>query len=224
MTQLTENTAQHFPLFTASASCDAVILADGDFPTRPLLLELLEKAPFVCCCDHAGKMLLERGRMPDVIVGDGDSLPDEFKERYAHIIRIVHEQDDNDLTKATRHCMSRGKYRILYLGATGKREDHSLGNISLMVRYASMFHVRPTLITNHGYFEVCEGMSTFESFPRQQVSIFNFGCTRLASRGLRWDAYPYEQLWQGTLNEAVGEEFSLYGNGTFMVYRTFEGK
>ncbi len=58
---------------------DAVILGNGDFPTRPLALYLLKNAPYICCCDGAGRTLIEHKMMPHAIVGDCDSLPQALK-------------------------------------------------------------------------------------------------------------------------------------------------
>ena len=204
---------------------DCVILAGGDYPTHSVPLELLQQAPYLCCCDGAGLQHLQRGgRLPDAIVGDGDSLPDDFKERYASILHIVREQTFNDLTKATRFCVERGFHDIAYVGCQGKREDHALGNFSLMAYYLREFGISPVMYTDYGYFIPARGRREFASFPRQQVSIFNLDCTTLASEGLRWQAYPYRQLWQGTLNEAVGYRFTLLADQTYIVFQTYEGK
>lgn len=203
---------------------DAIILADGDFPTHSIPLAELHKKAFLCCCDGAGKEWIERGGMPDAIVGDGDSLDDTFKKKYQDIIHIVEEQDDNDLTKATRFCKERGFKNILYLGTTGKREDHTIANLSLMVRYMQELNLSPTLMTDHGFFTPAMGSSTFKSFKHQQVSIFNFSCTQLEGEGLRWQPYSYQSWWQGTLNEALGESFQIKADGTYLVFQTYEAK
>lgn len=202
---------------------DAVILADGDYPTHPLPLKVLEEARFLVCCDKAGMEYIERtGKTPDAIVGDGDSLPEAFKHRYADIWHKVDEQDYNDLSKAARYCISQGKRRIAFLGATGKREDHTIGNIFLMPYYNTELHIEPTMITDHGIFVVATGRHTFSSVPGQQISIFRIpsaACsTPLTSEGLKWSAYNYQQLWQGTLNEAVGNTFTIDTDGTYMIY------
>ena len=205
-----------YPLINKIGSFDAVILAHGDFPQAEIPLELLRRAPFVCACDGA----VNHYPQADVIVGDGDSVPEDLRNRLIQI----DEQEDNDLTKATRYCLSKGMRRIIYLGATGQREDHTLGNISLIVRYALELDVEPLLATDYGWFVVAEEESEFASFKGQQVSIFNMGCTTLASEELRWQAYPYRQWWQGTLNEATGSSFVLKGNGPYLVYRTYQAK
>ena len=212
------------PLITASSTFDAVILCDGDYPSHPIPLSILQQAPYLVCCDGAGMHHIQHGGKPDAIVGDGDSLPQDFKQRYASILHQVSEQEDNDQTKATRFCMGQGFRRIAYLGSTGKREDHALGNISLLIRYMKVFHLDVTMITDHGYFTPASGKQTFRSFARQQISIYNFGCQQLTSTGLKWDVYAYQELWQGALNESVGDEFTLEGNGDYLLFRTFEPK
>lgn len=197
----------------------AVVLANGDFPTHPIPLAVLCEAEYLCCCDEAGMTAVEHGLMPDAIVGDGDSLPKDFQERYAAIFHKVEEQDDNDLTKATRHLCSLGKKRIVYVGATGKREDHTIGNIFLMAYYHRELGIEPVMITDHGWFVVGEGRLELDTTPGQQVSIFNISCTDMHSTGLKWPLYALQELWQGTLNEALGEKAVVNGDGVYIVFR-----
>ena len=206
----------HYPLLSDPFGFDAAILANGDFPSASVPLSLLRHAPYVCACDGA------IGAYPqaNAAVGDGDSVPDGFR----HKLIQIDEQEDNDLTKATRHCISLGHRRIIYLGCTGRREDHTLGNISLIMRYMRDFQLQPLMATDHGWFTPAHGLSTFASFPRQQVSIFNFGFTQIQSQGLRYPPYPYDEWWQGTLNEAISDTFTLDTNGDYMVFRTYERK
>lgn len=203
---------------------DAVVLGNGEFPSAKIVLDILKSAKYLCCCDGAAVDCISRGYKPDAIVGDGDSLPENFIEAYRDIIHIENEQEDNDLTKATRFCKSLGFRRIAYIGATGKREDHTLGNISLIERYMSEFDLYPVMFTDYGYFVPSSGSKTFETFPRQQISIFNFTCNKIIGSGFRWNTYPYRSLWQGTLNEATGDSVTLDTDGTYLCYFTYEAK
>ena len=105
---------------------DAVIVANGQFPTHAIPLAILHDAKHIVACDGA----IHHIPQAEAVIGDGDSVPEAFRSK---LIRIE-EQDDNDLTKATRYCVENGWKRIAYLGCTGKREDHTLGNISLLMR------------------------------------------------------------------------------------------
>lgn len=220
-----------YELITPESHFDGVIFADGDCPTHPIPLGILRSGRPVIACDNAGAQLITKWNMlPDAIVGDGDSLPQQFKDRYKDIIHYVAEQDYNDLTKATRffleHYRSPGTKhpRICYIGCTGKREDHTLGNISLPTFYRQEFGVEGVLPTDFGWFVYCHGACEFESIPNQQVSIFNLNCSALTSQGLQWPIYPFAQWWQGTVNNALGNAFSIDGNGDYIVYRTYEAK
>ena len=188
-----------------------VILADGDFPVHAVPVGLLKRAARVVCCDGAACALLARGREPDLIVGDLDSLPPTIKEKWTD--RTVHftEQESNDLSKAFRCCTARNWHNIIILGATGKREDHTLGNLSLLAEYAQIVpDIR--MVTDHGILSVARGQQRFKAVPGQQISLIAIDPgTRVTARGLK---YPLEDLalnmwWQGTLNEALEDEFFL---------------
>ena len=211
---------------TKDTTFDAVILADGDFPTNAIPLGILKKANYLVCCDGAGAKAIEHGIMPTAVVGDGDSLSQSVREIFGERLHIVTEQDYNDLTKATRFVLANipGAKNMAYLATTGKREDHTLGNISLMAFYAEEFGITPTLVTDHGSFSVACGKQKCESFEGQQVSIFNLSCSQLSGTGFRWQPYAYKMLWQGTLNEAVGNELEIDVKGTNMVFRTYQRK
>ncbi len=205
-------------------SYDAVVLANGEQPEHPIPLCLLHEAPYIVCCDGA----IEYCERADAVIGDGDSIPSWAREKYGEIFEQVAEQDDNDLTKATRHCIAKGFKRIVYLGATGKREDHTLGNISLLIRYAKEFGLEPIMATNYGWFvPVCTSSQEttryeFSAAPGQQVSIINFGCKQLHTEGLRYNGYPFTSWWQGTLNEATACHFTIVADGDFLLFRTYQ--
>lgn len=220
-------------LIDENSEFDAVILAAGDFPRGTAAKGILTKTRPLIVCDSAMEEIVEYNShqteehqiTPAAVVGDGDSLSPTLMERYHAIWHHISEQEYNDLTKATRFALENYHPKtVAYVGATGKREDHTLGNISLMAFYLREFGIRPTLITDYGWFTPAKDTATFESFPRQQVSIFNVSCKHLEGIGFRWNPYSYSELWQGTLNEATGNEFTIKSDGEFIIYQTFEPK
>lgn len=199
-----------------------VIVANGLFPTRPEVLEKLEEAEFVIACDGA-ILNLEGHRVPDVIVGDLDSVSDEVRQRYSDRIFQVTEQETNDLTKAVHYARENGFREILILGATGLREDHTLGNISLLLEYVGEFD-RVEMLSDYGLFTPLVRTTTLKSYPGQQISLFSlYPHGAISVRGLR---YPIENRrlhawWEATLNEGVGNEFTviLQEEAKILVYR-----
>lgn len=213
-----------YPLITSHHQPQALIMGDGDFPLNQVCRDILSNASLIIACDGAARSLISASRVPDFIIGDGDSMPHSLKEKYADRLIIIDDQEENDLTKATLYCMNKGFTDITYLGATGKREDHTMANISLCMRYFTDFELRPVMISDHGYFTPACGDALFESRLGMQVSIFNKDCTYLQSRGLKWRVRPFDAIWQGALNEARGDDFEIMADGNYLIYRTFAPK
>ena len=196
---------------------DAVVVAGGEYPTAAQPLAVLQNAPLVVCCDGAADRHIATGRTPDAIVGDGDSISDENREKYAHLLHIVPEQESNDQTKAVRYLMERGKHRIAIVGATGRREDHTIGNISLLIEYARA-GCDVCSFTDHGVFIPCNGTSTHKCRKGQQVSIFSITAKDLSADGLLYPIYDFNNWWQGTLNECTGDEFTINAQGEYLLF------
>ena len=198
-----------------------VILANGVFPRHPVPLSFLREASHIICCDGATESLLEYGLEPDFIAGDLDSLSQGLQQRYSQILHHSKEQETNDLTKAVNFCVESQWNEITILGATGKREDHSIGNISLLLDYAANAQVQ--MITDYGVFMPLLRSARFESFAGQQVSIFSLTPDTLFTfQGLKYPltGQPISSWWQATLNEAPGNDFFIEMNyGKALVFR-----
>lgn len=68
---------------------EAVVVGNGEFPSHPFPLSVLDQAPCVVCCDGGANALVESGRLPDWIVGDGDSLSEENRIRFQDRIHRI---------------------------------------------------------------------------------------------------------------------------------------
>ena len=202
---------------------ETVILANGKFPEHRIPLEYLIGAKRIICCDGAAEGLIAFGLEPYSIVGDCDSLSQNVKEKYGDKIYRDPDQETNDLTKSVYWCRDRGFKDIVVLGATGKREDHTLGNISLLAEYATFVNIK--MITDTGEFQAILQTQTFESKPGQQISIFAVDPeSEITSSGLK---YPLQKRklgnwWEATLNEAMGYHFILdFNGGPLIVFKSF---
>lgn len=202
-----------------------VILAAGDFPAHPVPKSLLQQAGCVVCLDSAADLYLQHmGRLPHYVVGDADSASPSLLQQMGHRFIRDDEQETNDLCKAVRFIMRQGIDEVCILGGTGKREDHTLGNI---------FHLpglglrRVKMVTDYGVFLVPERQDREYVVKMKlhrgcQVSVFNLGTKHLRAEGLRWQLRDFTELWEGTLNEAIQENVEVRGEGTFLVYHTHE--
>ena len=187
-----------------------ILLANGDFPQSAELRRQLREAERVVCCDGAALALLEFGRVPDVVVGDLDSLGELPKELEGRVVHVG-EQETNDLSKAFRHCISQGWRDLTIMGATGRREDHTLGNISLLADFARQ---APSIamLTDYGCFFPMLESGSFDAVVGQQISIFALeGGTAITSKGLKYalEDFVPRAWWNATLNEATESTVSL---------------
>lgn len=199
---------------------EAVIVAGGDYPTAPQPLEVLHNAPFVVCCDGAADRYIATGHVPDAIVGDGDSISAYNRTKYASRLHIVAEQETNDQTKAVNFLLGKEIRHIAIVGATGRREDHTIGNISLLIEYARA-GAQVRSFTDHGVFIPCNGDTTLKCRKGQQVSIFSITAKKLSAEGLLYPIYDFSNWWQGTLNECTGEQFTIYSEGEYLLFVNF---
>jgi thiamine pyrophosphokinase len=163
--------------------------------------------------------------VPDAIVGDCDSLPARLRKLYADRLHIESEQETNDLTKALRFAYASGHREALIVGATGLREDHTLGNISLLAEYALLLD-RVEMLTDYGLLTPILQPATLSSEKGQQVSLFSLRPeVEISVAGLRWPVSRRKLTawWQGTLNEALGETFTVSFDGAneVIIYRLF---
>ena len=214
-----------------------IVVANGLFPVSQLLLDQFPRADRIVCCDGAFEKYFHWAQAHSffskavAVVGDGDSLSsatlDDAHAVGQEVLRVaVSEQESNDLSKAVRFALGQSDgmddVAVDIFGATGLREDHAMGNISLLAYFALEFpHVSFRMVSDYGFFLPVMGERQFVSHPGQQVSLFSFSPdTPVSVSGLR---YPIENrrltwLWEGTLNEALGNSFEIRG-GTLVVYQ-----
>jgi len=207
-----------------SMNAKTVIVANGLFPSHPAPLEALRTAGRIVCCDGAANALVENPLLaPVAVVGDGDSLSAAAREKFAGSLVTSTCQETNDLTKAFRYCLEQGWSDILIVGATGKREDHTLGNLSLLADFSREANVR--MVTDTCIITPVSESMTLSSYEEQPISFI--ACdpgVRLTVDGVQ---YPVQNLeltrWStATLNVATGEQIRVHPvHGVVLVMQAY---
>lgn len=190
----------------------AVILCNGAFPTTEYPLYLLGAADILVCCDGAFGRYLDAGfsRLPDAVVGDMDSVSPQLRQKYPSLFFPESEQDYNDLTKAMRFLLSHYSDldTITILGASGRREDHTVGNLGLLMEFPRLFDlgsIRVEMVSDFSTaFAVCDTCELHVGEGRR-ISLFSAdNSLRIKSEGLHWptDDVIFDAWWKATLNRA----------------------
>ena len=199
-----------------------IILGNGAFPTEPYPLYLLDSAEGVVCCDGALERWLahDASARPMAVIGDMDSLPLPLQERFSDVLVRVDEQDDNDQTKALRWVLEHHPEvsEIVFLGATGLREDHTIGNLGLLMDYPRQFELgdcRLSLVSDFGTAFPVTDTCDLHLGEGRRISLFSADNTlRISSTGLQWptDDVVFDAWWKATLNRTTAPIVSLHFN------------
>jgi len=115
----------------------AVVVGSGDPVGPELLKERCLDADIIIAADGGGLYLYEAGIVPDVLIGDFDSIPSDVldffcSQKKVAICSFSREKDFTDMELAVEMAVSRGADEVCILSATGTRLDHSAGNILLL--------------------------------------------------------------------------------------------
>lgn len=203
-----------------------VILCDGVFPKTEYPRYLMRMADFIICCDGAlvkflrnSKAIFGEERLPDLVIGDMDTLSMKMQKRYAHIIRKEEEQEHNDQTKAVRWAISNIEdiEYIYILGATGGRPEHTVGNAGLLMEYTRMFDlegrgIMMESVSDFGTMFAVTDTVSLDCGEGRQISIFSPDNTlKISSEGLAWptDEVVFDNWWKATLNRASQDTVKL---------------
>ena len=112
------------------------VIVSGGMLEESFVLEILrsEETEFIVAADHGLAFLYEHQILPDYIVGDFDSTPEEIVSYYRSKTKVPIRQfnpvkDASDTEIALRLCLELGRKHVVILGATGKRADHLWANV-----------------------------------------------------------------------------------------------
>ena len=203
----------------------AVIIGNGDFPKKEYPLYLLSRADYIVCCDGALDRYLRytqdhsMTRLPDAVIGDMDSISASSRKKYAHLAVKVDDQETNDQTKAFDYVIRTFKdvSEIIFLAATGKREDHTLGNMSLLMEYARRDDVKASgihieMVSDYSTIIPVTDSTELDCGQGRSISIISPDSSlRIRSEGLQWptDNVIFDNWWKATLNRASEDTVKL---------------
>lgn len=201
-----------------------LIVANGKVHRDRSTHTLMRVAEHIIVCDGALERYLDlTTRKPDVVIGDRDSVSEEELVRHGLEYIYVADQETNDLTKAVDYALSRGWSSIAIIGAAGKREDHTIGNLFLLPEYLQK-GATVRSYSKHGVMLPFQGELTLELQQGHGISLFALEQKPASLKGVM---YPFENrvftaLWQATLNRVTEPLVEAYSEGPALIYVSIE--
>ncbi len=115
----------------------AVIFANGELPDSAAASKLVQPGDFLVAADGGARRMSALGlRLPDLLIGDLDSLTEEhvlaLRAGGTTVMQFPAEKDETDLELALLETARRGYGQILVVAALGGRLDQTLANIFLL--------------------------------------------------------------------------------------------
>ncbi|MCQ2143066.1 MAG: thiamine diphosphokinase [Bacteroidales bacterium] len=195
------------------------IICNGEFPRSEYPRYLVSSADITVCCDEAVEAFVrEIGREPSAVIGDLDSISPEMREKYSSIIIHDSDQETNDLTKAFRYALSKYSPDTIHIvGAGGKREDHTIANLSLLMEYEKLYglsakDIAVDMVSDYTTAFAIGDSASFDCGAGRPVSIFSCDPTvNIVAKGLEYptDKVVFDNWWKASLNRASEDRVSL---------------
>jgi thiamine pyrophosphokinase len=126
----------------------AVLLCNGEPPSRQLCRRLARKADIIIAADGGANIARRYGITPDVIIGDLDSISTATRRFFGpSTIKRVSTQYSTDLEKALDYLVTQEATSVTILGAAGKRLDFTPGNC----RYSELYVALRLTVVHDGW-------------------------------------------------------------------------
>ncbi|MEJ2051570.1 MAG: thiamine diphosphokinase [Calditrichota bacterium] len=189
-----------------------LLIANGELDCSDFKRVDLTQFTGVIALDGGATRSLECGIPPDVIIGDLDSIPENYRGKFDNS-QFIHKpsQDMNDLEKGIIYCTGEQADELTILGLTGGRTDHLFNNFSVLARYDRKISI--TVIDKHARILLIRNNYQFQGKPGQIISLIPMGKVKgITTRGLKY-ALKNESLEfgvrEGLSNVITGSPVSI---------------
>lgn len=146
----------------------------------PLSVSLLDLP--IIATDGAADTLLNRGIVPNFVVGDMDSISKKSLAK-CNIIRME-DQETTDFYKAISFAESKSLTPAVVTGLDGGVLDHSLDNFSTFVLFANdMLYLSDKTVG----FCIANSHKSWKLPPGTKISIFGAPSAEVSTQGLKWE-------------------------------------
>ncbi len=163
-----------------------MVVCNGEVLPKKRVKLLLEGNPFIVCADGGANKARKLGIIPDVIIGDLDSIAPATRTFYSEVKTIrVESQDSTDLEKALDYLLKYHYRNVVVIGAMGGRPDHSYANFSILKKYHKRLHL--LFLDSSCNIRILDRNSEFDLPIGSVVSLMPLGrCDGITTKGLQF--------------------------------------
>ena len=181
------------------------LLLNGEPPTN---LPNISNYEVICATDGAYHFLEKNKIKPNFISGDFDSIENLPKD-----IEVIHtpNQDFTDFDKILQILFEKGFKNIDVFGASGKEQDHFLGNLHTAIQWKNKISL--TFFDNHSRYFLAKKNTEILNSVDKTISLVPFPeATNITTKGLQYPLQDEKLTFGqriGTRNKAIKNKVEI---------------
>ncbi|WP_313376344.1 thiamine diphosphokinase [Chishuiella sp.] len=174
----------------------------------------------IFCTDGALNYLEKLNIKPNIISGDFDSVNANKISDDIEIIATPN-QEDTDFAKALDIIIDKGFKNVDVFGASGKQQDHFLGNLNAAYRFKEKLEI--VFYDNYSTYFFAKNNTLLEGYFGRTISLLPFpDCKKITTIGLEF-ALNEEDLNLlsriGTRNRAIDDKIEIkFKEGNLIIF------
>lgn len=176
----------------------AVIVCGGTAPSSDLLRTEIEDSNCVICADSGGNCLYDYGIIPDYLIGDFDSINPKALKYFSsnskcNINKYPKDKDFTDTYLALQKANELGSDKIVFLGCTGTRIDHMLGNLGIL-KVCLDNNIAAFIKDEHNIIFISNKPIILKGYRGQYFSLHAYGCLvrNLCVENAKFELHGYD--------------------------------
>ena len=195
------------------------VILNGQMPTDYAIINQITNSDYIIAVDGSANKLFDIEIIPDVIIGDLDSLQN-INNKNIELVKTPN-QNKTDFRKTLEWCIEKNILNISIFGISGESEDHFLGNYYTLSDFGEKISWKA--FTDFSVISPCMGNKKFESFKGQKVSLFCMkGSSTVNSENLEYplQSYHLKPSDDAVRNLSLEDYFIIESTTTILVFQS----
>ena len=195
------------------------VILNGQMPTDDTLIDQITNSDYIIAVDGSANKLFDLEIIPDVIIGDLDSLQN-INNKNIELVKTPN-QNKTDFRKTLEWCIEKNILNISIFGISGESEDHFLGNYYTLSDFGEKISWKA--FTDFSVISPCVGNKKFDSFKGQKVSLFCMkGSSTVNSENLEYplQSYHLKPSDDAVRNLSLEDHFTIESTTTILVFQS----
>ena len=170
-----------------------IIWANGKAPRKSAVL-YLKKVGYdtLICADGGANSARRYNIIPDVIVGDFDSIERKTISFFKNKSKIIHvkSQYSTDVEKCLSYAIKKKFTEAVLIGVTGDRLDHTFCNLGIVLKF--FYKIKLNIAAENSFLSAFTGNIALQTIDGETISLYGLDSkTKIISEGLK---YPLKNI------------------------------